>query len=234
MTIKNSTIEGNNAYGHNGGNGGGLQTKGGGLYMDGSGTLKIIQCLIADNSLIGEGEMGFGGGIFITNVNAKIYYSTITGNTAKGGNSGGGGIWIHTGAVCDVYGSILYNNRHLSGSTGHDALNNGTFRVHYSLYSSSGIQGTVSFDGNNRNIDSGGTVFASGSYQLAANSVAINGTNQGSAAADGTTLTKDLAGNKRFVEPYVDYGAYEYQGTSVDAVFAEYDDGDIDVDLDIF
>ncbi|MBR5414733.1 MAG: right-handed parallel beta-helix repeat-containing protein, partial [Thermoguttaceae bacterium] len=234
LNIYNSTIEGNNATGVNGGNGGGMQTKGGGLYMDGSGNLKIVQCLIADNSLIDGGNMGFGGGIFITNVNAKIYYSTITGNTAKGGNSGGGGIWIHTGAACDLYGSILYNNRHLSGSTGHDAVNNSSFKVHYSLYSSSGILGSVSFDGNNYNIDNGGTVFASGSYQLAANSVAINRTNQGSAVVDGTTLNKDLAGNERKVGASVDYGAYEYQGTSVDAVFAEYDDGDIDVDIDFF
>ena len=74
-----------------------------------------------------------------------------------------------------------------------------------------------------------------GTHHLVPNSVAISFSHQTLGTIPGGYLTTDLDGNPRIVGTYGDCGCFEYQGTSsIDAVFAEYDDGDIDVDLDFF
>ncbi|MBO7707735.1 MAG: hypothetical protein J6S42_03550, partial [Thermoguttaceae bacterium] len=78
---------------------------------------------------------------------------------------------------------------------------------------------------------------AGGSYQLASNSVAIDrsGLVDSTEAYSSVLAGKDLAGNTRTVGDYMDYGAFEYQGSAVDAAFADYDPGQVDVDgLDLF
>ncbi|MFM9108491.1 MAG: hypothetical protein ACKOWF_17535 [Chloroflexota bacterium] len=98
-TLTNCTITGNTA-----------SNSGGGINMDGAGTVTLVDCTISGNTTEGSGAgEGIGGGIRVRDNNSGDAYAstlviqgstTITGNTASGPNaSNGGGVISDSGGV---------------------------------------------------------------------------------------------------------------------------------------
>ncbi|MBQ3388678.1 MAG: hypothetical protein IJG60_05645, partial [Thermoguttaceae bacterium] len=197
LTLDNCLITGNTAsFGE------GIesdQVLGGGIYLTGNQTVYINQCLIAEN------EAAQGGGLYVAddvNQFVWIYYSTISANSADKG----AGIYTLSSNYVIPFMSIV------CGNDGEDirADGSGQAYVYSSLYDASAIVGNYEVLGNSYAVQEGDVVFAEDSYELADNSVAIDGTgNAGDANA------KDLAGNPRYQGLYQDFGAYEYQGNAI-------------------
>ncbi|MBR5414920.1 MAG: right-handed parallel beta-helix repeat-containing protein [Thermoguttaceae bacterium] len=199
--------------------------------------LTLVQCLVAENATSSSGGASFGGAMYSqAGTSVAYYYSTITNNSVTGASPIGGGFFNNGNVV--LSGSILYGN---TAGTGYDACSNGALYFMNSLFNAHepfciGAYDATTF-GNNYDNTTNQPVFAGGSYQLASNSVAIDrsGLVDSTEAYSSVLAGKDLAGNTRTVGDYMDYGAFEYQGSAVDAAFADYDPGQVDVDgLDLF
>lgn len=96
LTITGSAITGNRA-----GNGGGI-------YADGSGgTLTMTRSTVSGNTVGAT-----GGGLFISSITASVAESTISGNTAMGGQAGG--IRLFGGSTS---GSLALRNSTVTGNT---------------------------------------------------------------------------------------------------------------------
>jgi competence protein ComEC len=103
-TVASNTLSGAGGAGGNGGNsmhgslidrsdGRGV-TNGGGIYNSGTGS--VSNCIIENNSALGSGGNGLGGGIYNTGSEFALSNCTIVHNTAirsNGSNSFGGGIY---------------------------------------------------------------------------------------------------------------------------------------------
>ena len=93
LTLFNCEISGNHTIGANNSNGDGGHGRGGGIFNNQNATLLIDHCTIAENSVkggagnvsTGGGGNGSGGGIYNRGV-LTIRSSTLSGNTAEGGN----------------------------------------------------------------------------------------------------------------------------------------------------
>jgi len=218
LSLYNCSIVGNTAHANDGGNGT-LNAMGGGVYMTGGGVLNLVQCLVAENTAISYSSPSYGGGIYLgSDLGCAIYYSTITNNETLGSsNSVGGGIF--NGAATTILGSIVYGNvspgDNLWDGAGCDIWQGGNLAFNYSLYDATQIIGNeFTADEYCYTIQDGDSLFAGGSYELADDSVAINGTNITTEPFSSQLHGFDLNGapdNYRLCGPTVDYGAYEYQ-----------------------
>ena len=176
---------------------------GAGIMMK-SGAITVYQSLIADNTATGN-----GGGIYTYNSNSKLTmsWSTVAGNTAASGAD----FYSNSSISHDVSYSILLSR---SG---------GNMNYTASLYT-----GTASStSGHCRVYQSGDILFKDaehGDYTLAANSVAIDGTE----VSTGGPAT-DLNGETRPQGDYYDYGAFEYKSASAPETPSMHVTTDLDV-----
>ena len=188
---------------------------GGGIMMQEGGVLNLIQCLIADNAVICHGAPSYGGGLFIDgNIGCAIYYTKIAGNSTSGSNNSTGGGIFNSGATT-IINSLIYGNSvpsdNLWDGLGADIWQNGGMAFQGVLYDASAIVGGYTTDEYCYAVQPGDSVFAEGSYALAADSVAIDGTSRTTPPFNSYLHGKDLAGNLRVSGFTVDYGAFEYQ-----------------------
>ena len=188
---------------------------GGGIMMQGSGVLNLVQCLIADNAAICNGAPSYGGGLFISdNIGCAIYYCTIAGNSTSGtSNSTGGGIF-NSGATTVINSLIAHNEvpaDNLWDGLGADIWQNGGMAFQGVLYDPAAIVGGFTTDDYCYALQEGDVLFNQGDYTLAPNSVAIDGTSRTTPPFNSYLHGKDLAGNPRVSGFTVDYGAFEFQ-----------------------
>jgi len=110
VTLTNSTISGNTAFGS-------LSPASGGGILNADGRVTLTNSTISGNtaSSAGSGSYSYGGGIF--NESGKtltLTNSTISGNTASSSGSnaltGGGGIVSHGGTVATITFCTVYGN----------------------------------------------------------------------------------------------------------------------------
>ena len=189
---------------------------GGGIMIQGSGVLNLVQCLIADNAAICHGAPSYGGGLFIDgNIGCAIYYTTIAGNSTSGSaNSTGGGIF-NSGATTIINSLIAHNEvpeDNLWAGLGADIWQNGGMAFEGVLYDPAAIVGGFTTDAYCYALQEGDVLFNLGGYTLAPHSVAIDGTSRTTPPFNSYLHGKDLAGNPRVDGRTVDYGAFEYQG----------------------
>jgi hypothetical protein len=96
LTITNSTLSGNTAYGYFGGGGGGIYNS--------AGNVTITNTTLSGNSAHAPG----GGGIYNSAGSVTINSATLSGNTAAGYK--GGGIFVAKGARVTLQNSIVANS----------------------------------------------------------------------------------------------------------------------------
>ena len=118
------------------------------------------------------------------------------------------------GASADVYlanGAATFYNSIVDGDVQGEeyAANAYNTLSNFTAWANAGEEGVVNYV-----LNEGDSVFAEGSYALAADSVALN---KGDDAYVAETLATDLAGNARISGTNVDLGAYEYQGVAPQA-----------------
>ncbi|MBQ9801083.1 MAG: fibronectin type III domain-containing protein, partial [Thermoguttaceae bacterium] len=165
-----------------------------------------------------------GGGVLVNNGSATFTNVEITGNTANQG-----GVSVSANAVATFRNATIADNgtfevfvRNVSTTTFYNSIVDGavvnadgtaTTNAYNTLssftaWTNANEEGVVNYV-----LNEGDSVFAEGSYALAADSVAIN---KGDNAYVAETITTDLAGNAR-ISGIVDLGAYEYQGVAPQA-----------------
>jgi hypothetical protein len=223
LTVSNSTLSGNSAYGGFGdgggiANGGTLTVSNSTLSGNTGGIYNILGTLTVSNStLSGNSSGGEGGGIFNNHGTLTVNNSTLSGNSALDG----GGIYN------DYYGALTVNNSTLSGNSaaggGGGIFNFGTLTVNNStlsgnsatrsggglfVYSGSPVLDNTLIAGNFRGAtgttrdDVSGTLNAGGDYNLIGDgtgmtglSHGVNGNLVGSAAAPIDPLLGPLQDN---------------------------------------
>ena len=219
-TITNSVISNNYAV-HGGG------------FDNSACLLTMTNCSIIQNS-------GYWGGIFnggnVNVVSLKMINCTVAGNYNYSNPNPSAGLYNHyTNAY--LYNTVIAENA--SETSNGDVYNNNGAIYAYNCISSFTNWTTSS---NCLTYNSSKPLFvnaANGNYRLAANSQAVNKGNNSYISGYNT----DLAGNARIVGNTVDIGAYEYNPngvsqaelvTAADAIFAEFESGDLGLDLDVF
>ncbi|MCI0456464.1 MAG: hypothetical protein L0Z62_05730 [Gemmataceae bacterium] len=133
LTVRRSTVKGNQAVGAAGGGHG----QGGGIYNLAStltvsdSTLSANQALGGDSGPGGNGGHGLGGGLFVGGGTASVSTSALRANQAVGGDGGqggngfGGGLYVAAGSV-SVSASEITANAAIAGSrNGGGALGSG-------------------------------------------------------------------------------------------------------------
>ena len=199
---------------------GGTGSRGAGIYNDDTGVVSIANSLFAEN--INGGAMSSGGGI-TNRGHMTIVSSTITQNSAVYS----GGIVSHSGAVTELYNTIVAENENHMGSIGFIGDNpdvGGSFIGSNNLIGDgTALSGLV--DGVDENqigtadspIDPGLSATIQEEtgliqYELLSDSPAIDaGENNFAVDPDGNPLTTDIVGNDRIFGSAVDMGAYECQ-----------------------
>ncbi len=167
---------------------------GGGVYLN-YGTL--YNCIISDNQV--RGRYADGGGIVIEC--GEFYNNTVINNSAEGTNRASGGLRVWVGSsmieagfsgIVKIYNSIIYGNNGFSGVTGNDDLSmtdakvivKGTlvggdrkeFNIVDNVPDNPGANGIYLERGTCPSLtnDQWNSVFETGEYRLAANSMALN------------------------------------------------------------
>jgi len=180
-------------------------TKGGGVYSDSLARLVII------NSIISGNLARDGGGIYSRSSIVEIINSTFSGNSAT---ENGGGYYVYGGTL-DIGNTILALNN--SGNDGADVYKKGNGNVvicNFNLVGDATGLETVISEGTITNLD---PLFQQevptapsieGNLSLQKCSPAVN---SGNNILPPLGLSKDIAGNARKVDAFIDLGAFEYQ-----------------------
>jgi len=186
--------------------GAGQRADGGGIYMNGLGT--VYNCLIINNV---AGAWGCGGGVFAKNINnyaGKIVNCTIAGNYS----TNCGGLFLDgTNNTASIVNCIIYSNFTNSAYT---APSDVTFTnsLNTNAFLNCCLTNELPSDRNCIVLSPQFIGFSSGNYRLRMTSPCVNaGTNQ-----SWMTNAVDLDGNSRILNGIVDLGAYEryiWQGT---------------------
>jgi GrpB-like predicted nucleotidyltransferase (UPF0157 family) len=214
LTVASCTISGNFAA-----------DGGGGAYNDGGGTLKILNSIFSDNSVLATLNQR-GGGIYNLNGTLTITNSTFSGNTGlQGGGIGNASMMSITNSTISAnstnatrgHGGGIYNsgtatitNSTLSGnnsfSVGGGVSNDGTVTI---------TNSTLSNNSAGSSSNGGGGIFNTGAVNARNTIIALN---TGSSAPDfngtlssqgfnligntgGTTITGTTTGNQLNVDP---------------------------------
>ena len=165
------------------------QALGGAVYV-GANALHFVQCQVTDN--VAYGDNSRGGGVYVGEVGATIWWSTVAGNSAAAASDVYAG-----GAVSGLY-SIIMDTVNKGAALGYTSC------VYDSVEDASG---TFTADAGCYKLQEGDALFALGGYALAEDSVAIDASGQANA-----WFNYDIIGNTRVGQGYyADCGAYEYQ-----------------------
>jgi hypothetical protein len=183
LTVINSTVSGNTASSY-----------GGGIFNIGANSI-----LTVTNSRVSENIAYSGGGIYNeSSGKLNVTNCTIAANTAS---YHGGGIFNTKSGTTTLYNTIIAQN------SSEDIYQNlATTQGSNNLTGFTNWNGVI---GTNYQYDSSLPLFIdakNGDYRLANNSQAINKGNNSYISG----IAKDLAGNNRINNCYVDIGAYEY------------------------
>ncbi len=177
-------------------------TKGGGVYSDSLARLVII------NSIISGNLARDGGGIYSRSSIVEIINSTFSGNSAT---ENGGGYYVYGGTL-DIGNTILALNN--SGNDGADVYKKGNGNVvicNFNLVGDATGLETVISEGTITNLD---PLFqqevptapsTEGNLSLQKCSPAVN---SGNNILPPLGLSKDIAGNARKVDAFIDLGAF--------------------------
>lgn len=94
---------------------------GGGLYARGANATVVLRNVDVLNNSAGDS----GGGVYTSSVEATVFDSTFTGNSALGSDSGGGGLYIlGPGEDFSVFDSSFTSNTAVAGAGGFEAVDN--------------------------------------------------------------------------------------------------------------
>ncbi len=177
---------------------------GGGAFVYGSSSATFTNVAIVGNSATGAG----GGVVLDGPSSATFTNATIAGNSAENGAA----VLLNTPFFPNLYTATFYNSivdgEIARGDSSPDARANAYNTL--STFTEWTNQATAETDGIYL-LAEGDSLFAEGSYALAADSVALN---KGDNVYVPETLTTDLAGNDRISGTNVDLGAYEFQGVA--------------------
>ena len=212
---------------------------GGGVSVDGDGTVNLLTCVISDNMATQAGggfyslgtttltnvlitgnymteQRYWGGAGFYADYGTSVFYNcTIAGNSSK---MYAGGIRVNYATVA-MYNTIVVQNIGAASNNGDISFCNvATRTTAYNVLSSYTAWSNASESGvANYVYDASLPLFAdaaNGNYTLAVNSQAINKGNDAYAVdAEGNALQTDLAGNARISGSSVDLGAYEFDAS---------------------
>ncbi len=205
--LKNNIIRANTGY-----------EQGGGMYIVNYSDVLLVQNLIYNNSLT-YGTSSQGAGIYLL-VPEGYRGPLLVNNTIMGSSSSLQGSAVYAEGYYD---QVQFYNNLMIGASGTNAVfcdstydatpptvtNNDAYSVN-----GSGLQGACSAQGNTNGNISARPMFVTSSFQLKADSPAVNVGD--SLAPDLSAL--DLAGNPRMVDGTIGLGAYEYQPPAPEAV----------------
>ena len=210
LTIQDTLIQGNSSHG--------IKSQGAGVYVTYDSSMSIVNSAIVDNTasvLSTSEEKAYGGGVYVYYGTMILANVTIAGNTA---DSGAGfcayGLSSTRHTTVTFRNSIVALNMTSDGTADDIEVKNAGY---VSLNASNVLSEFTDWDNEEYTYDSTEGLFndpASGDYSLAAGSQAVNvGNNDYLLYADGSKVTKDLAGGARVISGVVDLGAYEYDPT---------------------
>src|SRR5207253_3947622 len=216
LTIKRSTIAGNDATG--------TTKQGGGVYFAGSGTFNLV-----NSTLSGNEATGYGGGLSTAGGTTNLENATITRNTTDSDGDGtgdGGGIDQAPGATLNLQNTLVAGNLDLVGLFGgrHDCNGHAGVNSHgYNLFGTTTGCGVTLTTGDHdlaganafvaQLADNGGLTPSSA---LLPGSPAINAGNPATPGSGGSACTAvDQRGVHRPQGPRCDIGAFEFARPTV-------------------
>lgn len=217
LTVQSSTISGNAAIGATA-----VVSDGGGLYVNTTGAVSVVNSTISGNSAHDQGGAIYFGAAGVY----KIYNSTITANTSEGGE---GAIFLGTTATLSLHSTIVTGNLVASGTLYDIESSNSTTLPSVTLADCFYDSAKIASFGTRVTASGGllganpllGTLASNGgptqTHALQAGSTAIGAGSAAAAEAAGFTMTTDQRGTgyARSSGVGVDIGAYEVQVVAV-------------------